>query len=91
MVVDAVTDEIEHMGINLVKNAREVAHVEKNDNGTLAVSTKSGVTIEDVDCLLWAIGRTSNTAKLGLDKAGVTLDKKGDIVVDDFQNTSNPK
>jgi len=90
MVVDAVTDEIEHMGINLVKNAREVAHVEKNDNGTLAVSTKSGVTIEDVDCLLWAIGRTSNTAKLGLDKAGVTLDKKGDIVVDDFQNTSNP-
>merc|ERR1712029_972376 len=50
------------MGINLVKNAREVAHVEKNDNGTLAVSTKSGVTI----------------------------DKKGDIIVDDFQNTSNP-
>ena len=91
MLVDAVTDEIEHMGINLIKNAREVAHVDKNEDGTLTISTKSGMTIEDVDCLLWAIGRTSNTANLGLDKAGVTLDKKGDIVVDDFQNTSNPK
>merc|ERR1711981_46098 len=90
MIVDAVTDEIEEMGINLVKNAREVAHVEKTGDGTLAVSTKSGVTIEGVDCLLWAIGRTSNTANLGLDKAGVTMDKKGDIVVDEFQNTSNP-
>ena len=37
------------------------------------------------------ICRTSNTGKLGLDKAGVDMDGKGDIIVDDFQNTSNPK
>jgi glutathione reductase (NADPH) len=47
--------------------------------------------IEGVDCLLWAIGRTSNTQVLGLEHAGVKLDGKGDIITDDFQNTSNPK
>jgi len=91
MIVDTVTEELEHLGINLVKNAREVAHVEKNEeDGNLTVCTKSGAVIDEVDCLLWAIGRTSNTGKLGLDKAGVDMDGKGDIIVDDFQNTSNP-
>ena len=91
MIVDAVTEEVEHLGIELVKNAREVAHVEKTENGSLTICTKSGAVIDDVDCLLWAIGRTSSTAKLGLDKAGVDMDARGDILVDDFQNTSNPK
>nr|ADV59548.1 glutathione reductase [Paracyclopina nana] len=90
LVVDAVTLEIENMGINLVKNT-EVANVEKKQDGKLKVITKSGVVTDDVDCLLWAIGRTSNTANLGLDKAGIEVDKRGDIVVDDFQNTSNPR
>ena len=91
LIVDTVTEELEHMGVNLVKKT-EVAHVEKQDDcGHLRISTKSGVVIEDVDCLLWAIGRTSNTANLGLDKADIKMDKKGDIIVDDFQNTSNPQ
>ena len=42
----------------LVKNAREVAHVEKNEeDGNLTICTKSGAVIDEVDCLLWAIGR----------------------------------
>ena len=57
--------------------------------GMLKISTKTGETIEDVDCLLWAIGRTSSTKDLGLDKANVQVDAKGDIKVDEFQNTSN--
>ena len=67
LIVDAVTEELEHLGVNLVKNT-EVAHVEKCADNLLKISTKSGVVIEDVNCLLWAIGRTSNTDSLGLDK-----------------------
>ncbi|XP_069482270.1 glutathione reductase, mitochondrial [Ambystoma mexicanum] len=44
--------------------------------------------IQDVDCLLWAIGRGPNTEELNLDKLGLDLDDKGHIVVDEFQNTS---
>lgn len=43
--------------------------------------------LEDVDVVLFAIGRHANTEKLGADKAGIELDKKGDVVVDEFQNT----
>ena len=57
--------------------------------GLLKINTKSGKTVADVDCLLWAIGRTSSTKDLGLDKADVKMDAKGDIIVNDFQDTSN--
>lgn len=90
MIVDSVTSEIEAMGINLSKN-NNVTNVHKKDNGLLTITTTKGEVIDDVECLLWAIGRTSNTKELGLDTAGVTLDKKGDIVTDEWQNTSNPK
>ncbi|XP_029457467.1 glutathione reductase, mitochondrial isoform X2 [Rhinatrema bivittatum] len=45
-------------------------------------------TIQDVDCLLWAIGRDPNTDGLNLGNLGIQLDEKGHIVVDEFQNTS---
>ena len=89
-IVDSVTEELQNLGVNLVKQT-EVAHIEKKDDKYLRISTKSGVVLDDVDCLLWAIGRTSNTANLGLDKAEIKMDRKGDIIVDDFQNTSNPQ
>src|SRR5712692_9595814 len=40
--------------------------------------------------LLVATGRRANTAGLGLDTIGVTLGAKGEIVVDEFLQTTNP-
>src|SRR2546425_7974412 len=40
--------------------------------------------------LLVATGRRANTAGFGLDKIGVTLATKGEIVVDEFLQTTNP-
>ncbi|TIN26405.1 FAD-containing oxidoreductase [Mesorhizobium sp.] len=40
--------------------------------------------------VLLAVGRTPNTDDLGLDKAGIELDKRGFIVVDDQLRTSVP-
>jgi mercuric reductase len=40
--------------------------------------------------LLVATGRRANTAGLGLDKIGVTLGTKGEIVVKEFLQTTNP-
>jgi glutathione reductase (NADPH) len=37
----------------------------------------------DVDCVLFATGRSPNTDGLGLDSAGVEMDDKGAIVVDE--------
>jgi pyruvate/2-oxoglutarate dehydrogenase complex dihydrolipoamide dehydrogenase (E3) component len=41
--------------------------------------------------LLLAVGRTPNTDDLGLDKAGIEVDKRGYIEVDESLRTSNPR
>ncbi len=42
------------------------------------------------DELIWATGREPNTAQLGLEHTGVTLDAQGFIVTDGWQNTTAP-
>ncbi|HUS95844.1 MAG TPA: dihydrolipoyl dehydrogenase [Hyphomicrobiaceae bacterium] len=68
--------------------------------GVKKVGSGHAVTIEpakggeaetiDADVVLVAIGRTAYTAGLGLDEAGVVLDERGRIKVDDHFRTSVP-
>jgi glutathione reductase (NADPH) len=44
----------------------------------------------DVDKVMFAIGRSPNTAGLGLEAAGVEIGKTGAIVVDDYSRTTVP-
>lgn len=83
---DILTPWMEHTGIKIHKHSN-VTKVEGEKGQTLTVHTDKEGAIE-VDCLLWAIGRRSNTESLGLQDVGVEIDRKGDIVVDDYQNTS---
>jgi glutathione reductase (NADPH) len=55
----------------------------------LNLTLKGGETLE-VGELLWALGRKPETADLNLDAAGVKLNARGYIEVDEFQNTSVP-
>ncbi|GAB1600693.1 glutathione reductase, mitochondrial-like isoform X1 [Argonauta hians] len=81
-----VTQNLEHSNINLHKNT-EVKELTKQGNGLLTVTSTQG-TIEDVDCLLWAVGRVPNITNLGLENTSVKYDSKGHILVDEYQNTS---
>ena len=47
----------------------------KSGDGSLNVKTDQNGTIEKVNSILWAIGRTSNTADLGLESAGLGKSK----------------
>lgn len=91
MVQEHVTSEYERLGVKLHKKTN-LSKVVKNDNGKLTVTYKDDdgneSTVEDVDDLIWAVGRTPETQGIGLEEAGVKLDDKGHIVVDEYQNTS---
>ena len=87
MISTAVTKEVQEMGINLMKSSN-IVNVDKKENGNLDITTDKGNLVDDVDCLLWAIGRTPNTKDLGLDAAGVKLDNRGQIMVNEYQDTS---
>jgi len=83
---DTLTNWMEHTGVNIHKRTN-VVRVEGQKGGPLIVHTDSGEKIE-VDTLLWAIGRHASTSDMGLHGAGIKLDAKGDIVVDEYQNTT---
>lgn len=90
-----LTKELENAGIELRKNS-QVKSVKKTTHGLeVTLVTKDAdqgeeklSTIDNVECLLWAIGREPNTRGLNLDKMGVQTDEKGHIVVDEYQNTT---
>lgn len=77
-----------HTGIDIHKKS-QVTKVEGTQGGPLTVHLSSGKKLE-VDVLLWAIGRHANTENLNLEKLGVQLNKKGEVVTNEFQESNVP-
>ncbi|KKA29093.1 hypothetical protein TD95_002780, partial [Thielaviopsis punctulata] len=91
MIQENMTKEYERVGVNIHKKTN-LSKVEKAADGTLTLTYKSDDGSESTDTgfdqLIWAIGREPATKNLGLESAGVAVDKKGYIVADDYQNTN---
>ncbi len=91
MIQEGVTNEYERLGVKLHKRSA-ATRVEKDPaTGKLTIHYKEGDgegVVSDVDHLIWAVGRTPATANLGLESAGVTVNEKGYVAVDEFQNTN---
>jgi glutathione reductase (NADPH) len=85
-IQEVLTPWMEKTGIKIHKSS-QVTRVDGERGQTLTVNTNKGEKI-DVDTVLWAIGRSANTKGLGLGEVGIKVDKKGDIVVDEYQNTN---
>ncbi len=79
--------EMEKRGIKVITK-HIVEAVEKVDHG-LCVEL-SGHDDVMADAVMFATGRRPNVAGLGLQAAGVTLNEKGAIAVDDYSRTSVP-
>lgn len=62
--------------------------IEKRADGTLLVS--AGGEVIEADIVLVATGRKPKTPGLGLETAGVALGANGEIIVDDYGQTSCP-
>ncbi|MEO1167837.1 MAG: glutathione-disulfide reductase [Pseudomonadota bacterium] len=73
-------------GIEFCFNA-EFESIEKQDDGSLLVKVTNHEPRE-ADLVLIATGRKPNTAGLGLENAGVELDDKGAVIVDDYSKSN---
>jgi len=89
-VSEAIKDILEKEGINIRLNAECIRIEKQEDNVRVGVNCEKGDREVEGSHLLLAIGRRPNTDDLGLDSAGVKLDKKGHIVVDDQLRTNVP-
>ncbi len=69
-----------------VRLSANPARIEKYGD-SLIVTLEDGATIE-TDCIMYATGRKPNIAGLGLDAAGVAVNAKGAIAVDEYSHTN---
>lgn len=81
-----VAEELEKKGINIHRDC-VVRSIDKMDDGKLSVMVDRGEEMI-VDAVMYATGRSPNTADLGLEAAGVETNSKGAIPVDEW-NRSN--
>ncbi len=81
-----LADEMRKKGVDLrfVQDAVELC---RREDGPLCVTLRDGSSL-DCDEVLFATGRSPNTADLGLREAGVELDDAGAIRVDPFSRSS---
>ncbi|KAL5511959.1 GLR1_1 [Sanghuangporus vaninii] len=88
VIQDTLTNWMEHTGVNVHKKT-QITRVEGQRGGPLTLHLDTGSKLE-VDLLLWAIGRHSNTDSLNLESVGIKTTEKGDIVVDEWQQSTVP-
>jgi glutathione reductase (NADPH) len=82
-----VHDELKRKGISVITNATPLRIEKAGGRLTTHLSNKESVTADKV---LFAIGREPNTRGLGLEKAGVKLNEKGAVAVDEYSRSSVP-
>ena len=82
-----LTAEMTRRGIKIKPGVR-IARIDKTKDGYRLVSD-AGESF-DTDLVMYATGRVPNTGNMGLEKAGVQLNKRGAIAVDEWQRTTVP-
>jgi glutathione reductase (NADPH) len=91
MITEVLNDELKRTGVTMKTNSAEVASIAKSGGGvdsSVDVTLRDGSVLRGFDCVLFAVGRHPVTASLGLDAAGVAVERSGKVVVDEYQRTS---
>ena len=86
-ITDALLERLKQDGPELHTGCI-VNKVEKDAQGLLTIYCEDGKRIEQVDCLIWAIGREPATDQINLAAAGVEVDAQGFVRTDKYQNTN---
>ncbi|QSQ18865.1 glutathione-disulfide reductase [Pyxidicoccus parkwayensis] len=81
-----LTEEMRKKGIEVLVDTF-IRDIEKRADGGVSLMTRSGETVE-ADAVLYATGRVPNSSGLGLEEAGVKVDARGAVMVDEWSRTS---
>ena len=89
-VSSAIKEIVEREGIDVRLNATCIGFAKRGEEFVARVDCTAGAPEVSGTHLLLAVGRRPNTDDLGLEKAGVSVDTRGYIVVDDQLRSSAP-
>jgi dihydrolipoamide dehydrogenase len=87
--VAVVARKLRKLGVEVMLDTKAKSWEDKGDRAVLTVELKDGKTATiDAEKILMSIGRRPNTEELGLEAAGVMLDKRGYILANDQLKTN---
>ncbi len=89
-VADEIKNILEEEGMNILLNSEAVKVQQNDDKIELILKTSDGEKIVTGSHLLVAVGRTPNTDMLNLESAGVEVNQRGHIPVNDKLETNVP-
>ena len=87
-IVEVLVEEMKKNGQPLHTH-KVPQKLEKLDNGDIQIHFEDGTT-HTSQKVIWAVGRKANVSQLNLEVAGVALNERGFIQVDEYQNTTTP-
>jgi glutathione reductase (NADPH) len=86
IISSTLNEQLQLEGIEIHKQT-QITQIDNNEDGSFALKTDNE-TLPEVDAVIYAIGRSPSTQGLGLESAGIELDKRGFIPTDEYQNTN---
>ncbi len=86
LLQEGLVEALPQGGVNLIN--RFTPSAVRGEPGRLSLHAEDGRSLDDLDAVIWAIGRHANTDGLGLEATGVVVNERGDIPVDAWQNTN---
>ena len=87
VIGDTIMEVMKKDGIEIVTNY-QISEIVKNTNGQLSIHADNQLRIENIEAILFAIGRTPNTSALNLQAAGVKIDENGFVITNKFETTN---
>ena len=86
--VGVVARKLKKLGVEVMLDTKAKSWEDKGDRAVLTVELAGKNVVIDTDVILLAVGRRPNSEHLGLDQAGVIVDKRGFVVADDQLRTN---
>lgn len=90
-VSNIIATRLESQGATIHTSAKAIRAGTADSRVWLEIETPHGSKRVEADRILMATGRRARTATLGLDAAGVEVDQRGHVVVDDHLQTTNDR
>lgn len=87
-VADVIVSALADKGVTIVNDAQVTGIDDGDDHARVTYAHDGADHSIDADAVLLAVGRAPATADLGLEQAGVEVDARGSVVVDDHLRTS---
>ena len=87
---DTLDVEMQRQGIEIIRNTGGIERVDQSRGSQKSILLKDGRHLGDFDTIILAVGREPNVESLRLERAGIQLNEKGYVMVNDFSATTCP-